>query len=90
MTHLGNFETGDPVTLTHAKDLGQYGFSKGLKGTCNAIQNIDGDRYVLFMPNHTREMYWVSALRFELDEEAKANQIPIELPEDLGDDVSSV
>ena len=83
MTHLGKFETGDPVTLINAKDLGKYGFTKGLKGSANAIQNIDGERYVLFMPNHTREMYWTTALRFELDEEAKANQIPIELPEDL-------
>lgn len=83
MTHLGNFETGDPVILTNAKDLGKYGFRKGLKGSCNAIQNIDGERYVLFMPNHTREMYWTDALRFELDEEAKANQLPVLSEEDL-------
>lgn len=84
MTRLGNFETGDPVTLVNANGLGKYGFRKGIKGSANAIQNIDGERYVLFMPTYTREMYWTQALRFELDEEAKANQLPI-LPEDYED-----
>lgn len=84
MTTLGNFETGDPVILVNANDLGKYGFRKGIKGSANAIQNVDGDRYVLFMPTYTREMYWTQADRFVLDEEAKANQIPI-LPEDYED-----
>lgn len=81
MTHLGNFETGDPVILENADDLGKYGFHVGLKGTANAIQNVDGDRYILFMPNHTREMYWTQSLRFTLDVEAKAAKIPA-LPDD--------
>tara|TARA_R110000772_G_scaffold64122_2_gene143390 strand:- start:2368 stop:2622 length:255 start_codon:yes stop_codon:yes gene_type:complete len=83
MTSLGKFETGDPVILVNANDLGKYGFRTGLKGTANAIQNVGDDRYVLFMPNHTREMYWIDSTRFVLDEEAKASQLPIDIPEDL-------
>ena len=82
MTTLGNYETGDPVTLINAKGLGKYGFRKGRKGSANAIQNINGERYVLFMPNNTREMFWIEASRVELDEVAKANQLPV-MPEDL-------
>ena len=90
MTSLGNFETGDPVILENANDLGKYGFRKGIKGSANAIQNIDGERYVLFMPTYTREMYWTQADRFILDVEAKAAEIPI-LPEGFEEeDLSSV
>ena len=87
MTTLGNYETGDPVTLTNAKGLGKYGFRKGRKGSANAIQNINGERYVLFMPNDTREMYWIEASRVELDEEAKAAMLPIIPPDAEEDDL---
>jgi hypothetical protein len=77
-----NYETGDPVTLTNANDLGKYGFRKGIKGTVNRIENIEGSRLVLFMPNYTQEMYWIDSSRVELDEVAKANKIPVLPPEE--------
>ena len=87
MTTLGNYETGDPVTLINAKGLGKYGFRKGRKGSANAIQNINGERYVLFMPNETREMYWIEASRVELDEEAKEDMLPVIPPDAEEDDI---
>ena len=76
--HLGKYETGDPVILEDAKGLGKYGFRKGIKGTVNRIENIKGERYALFMPSYTREMYWIEAARCSLDAEALEEKVPTE------------
>lgn len=76
MTCLGKYETGDPVILDNAKDLGSYGLTRGTKGTANAIVNVDGQRLVSFMPSHTMEMYYINADRCILDQEAFDAKLP--------------
>lgn len=63
-------QTGDPVILTNAKDLGKYGFRKGLKGTCNAITHVDGVAYAMFRPNNQSEFFYIKKDRLVVDEEA--------------------
>ena len=74
---LGSIQVGDPVILTNAKDLGKYGFRKGMKGTCNALVNSDG-RWLYFQPANQKEVYVIDAGRCILDEKAKAESVPIE------------
>lgn len=77
-THLGNIKVGDPVILIDAKDLGSYGFVKNIKGTCNALINVEGRKLLYFQPSYAKEVYVIDAERCILDQEALDKTVPIE------------
>jgi len=85
-TNLGKINIGDPIILTNAKDLGSYGLRKGVKGTCNALVNVEGRKLLYFQPSYTKEVYVIDADRCVVDEEALENTVPIEESVDASTD----